>query len=502
TTLAPAATRGRRIADHTKTGGVFMSSPSARIRAGHRLGAALLAGAVLCGPSAAAAQDAPAIAAPADPAALARPGENEPLRAAIIELLRKNPDIQIALARQDDARYAIGEARAAHLPRIDLSLASGPEYVLPYQATDNTVLRRSEGVLSLHQNIWDFGATINDIKRARAAFSSAEWNTREQIERIAFETTAAYLSLLEKQRTVELIEEEIATQAKMSRTIQVQKDLGLTTAADVSRAQVRQDNLQAQLLDAQSQLQQQRESYRRLTGHLPGRATDLPPVDTALPADADAAVQMIEDHNPELAQAVQNRRSIEKQLLSQKAAFYPRIGLDAQANLRNEVMGRTGRNEDARVVVTLTYNILRGGADYALMRRIEARVRESDYEVDRVRRNVEQDLRIDFQSLAAANDKMATIESQVAAAEKVVTLYREQFRSGNRSVFDLLDTQQALFQARLNRLTNFTQKQVSGLRVLQKLAGLFDFVSGGQPLTKYGREIVVPRPPARIGPNL
>ncbi|KAK0331956.1 hypothetical protein LTR94_026843, partial [Friedmanniomyces endolithicus] len=303
-------------------------------------------------------------------------------------------------------------------------------------------------------------------------------------------------------RTVELIEEEIATQAKMSRTIQVQKDLGLTTAADVSRAQVRQDNLQAQLLDAQSQLQQQRESYRRLTGHLPGRATDLPPVDTALPADADAAVQMIEDHNPELAQAVQNRRSIEKQLLSQKAAFYPRIGLDAQANLRNEVMGRTGRNEDARVVVTLTYNILRGGADYALMRRIEARVRESDYEVDRVRRNVEQDLRIDFQSLAAANDKMATIESQVAAAEKVVTLYREQFRSGNRSVFDLLDTQQALFQARLNRLTNFTQKQVSGLRVLQKLAGLFDFVSGGQPLTKYGREIVVPRPPARIGPNL
>jgi outer membrane protein TolC len=211
---------------------------------------------------------------------------------------------------------------------------------------------------------------------------------------------------------------------------------------------------------------------------------------------------MIEDHNPELAQAVQNRRSIEKQLLSQKAAFYPRIGLDAQANLRNEVMGRTGRNEDARVVVTLTYNILRGGADYALMRRIEARVRESDYEVDRVRRNVEQDLRIDFQSLAAANDKMATIESQVAAAEKVVTLYREQFRSGNRSVFDLLDTQQALFQARLNRLTNFTQKQVSGLRVLQKLAGLFDFVSGGQPLTKYGREIVVPRPPARIGPNL
>ncbi|WP_343525500.1 TolC family protein [Sphingomonas sp.] len=403
----------------------------------------------------------------------------ESLRDAIVASLKQNPDIQISLARQDDAKYGVNEARAAYLPRVDLTLASGPEYVQPNTGNDS-LLRRREGVLNIHQNIWDFGVTINDIKRANAAYASAQWGTRKQIEQISFDISAAYLGVLEKQKLVDLIEQEIETQAKMSNMIAVQKSLGLTTSADVSRAQVRQDNLQQQLFDAQSQLQQQRESYRRLTGHLPDRAIDLPPVDPALPISPDSAVDVIEQRNPDLAQAAQDRRSVERQLASQKATFFPRIGLDLQGNHRYEVLGRTGRADDTRAVVTISYNLLNGGADMALKHRIEARLREADYQLLKIRRDVEQDLRVDFQSLKAANEKMATIESQIESAQKVVTLYREQFRSGQRSVFDLLDSQQALFQANQNRLTNYTQKQISGLRVLQKMAELFRFVGQGE----------------------
>ncbi|MFE8583481.1 TolC family protein [Sphingomonas sp. NCPPB 2930] len=426
--------------------------------------------------SAAAAAPTTTVQPDAQPSAVAK----ESLRDAIVASLKQNPDIQIALAQQDDAKYGVNEARAAYLPRVDMTLASGPEYVQPNAASDS-LLQRREGVLNIHQNLWDFGVTINDIKRANAAYASARWGTRKKIEQISFEISSAYLGVLEKQKLVDLIGEEIETQAKMSKMIAVQKDLGLTTSADVSRAQVRQDNLQQLLLDAQSQLQQQREAYRRLTGRLPDRATDLPPVDSALPPNPDSAVDVIEQRNPDLAQASQDRRSIERQLASQKGNFFPRIGLDLQGNHRYEVLGRTGRADDARAVVTISYNLLNGGADMALKRRIEARLREADYQLLKVRRDVEQDLRVDFQSLKAANEKMTTIESQIDAAQKVVTLYREQFRSGQRSVFDLLDSQQALFQAKQNQLSNYTQKQVSGLRVLQKMAELFRFVGGGEP---------------------
>ena len=80
-----------------------------------------------------------------------------------------------------------------------------------------------------------------------------------------------------------------------------------------------------------------------------------------------------------------------------------------------------------------------------------------------------------------------------AAAEKTADLYKQQFREGRRSVFDLLDSQQILFDARARQLSNTTDKTLAEFRVLQQLGGLFDLVSEGQPLPK----IAAPAPGAR-----
>ena len=67
-------------------------------------------------------------------------------------------------------------------------------------------------------------------------------------------------------------------------------------------------------------------------------------------------------------------------------------------------------------------------------------------------------------------------------------LYTQQFREGKRTVFDLLDSQQILFDARANQVSNGTAMQLAEFRVLQKLGGLFDLMSQGEKLPK----LVVP----------
>ena len=440
------------------------------------------------GPAAArvVAQAAPATAAPA--AALPpQAGGIEDLRAAIVEALKSNPDIQIALARQDDAKYGVDEAVAGYLPHIDVAVAIGNEFNDP-QLGASTMLRRGEGLLSVRQNVWDFGTTLNDIKRARATYRSAQWGTREKIEAISYDITTAYLSVLERQRQLELGEEELAAHQKILKMVTTQNELGLTTPADVSRAKARMENVQAQIQDRKSALEQARESYRRLTDRLPQRTVDVPSAAGALPVSADAAVEMIAEHSPRMAQAVQDRRSIERQRASQTGTFFPKVGLLAQANWRDDVQGRTGRNTDARGMVTVTYAFLNGGADVAVRNRLSARLREADYELERRRREVEQDLRIDFNALEAARAKTATIDNEIASSQKVVQLYTQQFREGRRTVFDLLDSQQILFDARANQVSNRTAMQLAEFRVLQKLGGLFDLLSQGEKLPK----LVVP----------
>lgn len=433
---------------------------------------------------------APAIDFAAAPVATSGPAQTpESLRDAIVDALKGNPEIQIALARQDDAKYGVNEARSAYMPHLDLTVGMGAELNAP-NAGDTTKLRRTEGMVALRQNVWDFGATINDIKRARAAYRSAQWSTRERIEAIAFEITTAYLNVLERQKLLDLATNEVAAHQKILKMVSVQSDLGLTTPADVSRAKARLENVQASLLDRGSALQQARESYRRLVDRLPGKTIDLPSPASSLPVSADAAVAMIDDHSPRMAQAVEDRRSLDRQRASQTGTFFPRVGLEVQGNWKDDVQGKTGTNRDARAMVTLSYRFFNGGADIAVRNRISARLREADYELARRRREVEQDIRIDFNALEAARNKMASIDSEIQSAERVVELYRAQFREGRRSVFDLLDSQQLLFTARSNQLTNNTAKLVSEFRVLQKLGGLFDLVSNGEPLPP----LVMPAP--------
>ena len=183
-----------------------------------------------------------------------------------------------------------------------------------------------------------------------------------------------------------------------------------------------------------------------------------------------------------MAQAVEDRRSLDRQRASQTGAFFPKIGLQVQGNYKYDVMGATGRADDARAMVTMTYRLFNGGADLAVKRRIEARLRQADYELDRRRREVEQDLRIDYNALSAAREKIATISSEIESAQRVAELYRQQFREGRRTVFDLLDSQQILFAARTNQATNEIAMHAAEYRVLQKLGGLFDLVSGGEAL--------------------
>jgi len=99
-------------------------------------------------------------------------------------------------------------------------------------------------------------------------------------------------------------------------------------------------------------------------------------------------------------------------------------------------------------------------------------------------REVEQDIRIDYASLGAAREKIATIEAEITSAERVADLYKQQFRGGRRTVFDLLDAEQLLFAARAKETANRIALRAAEYRVLQKLGGLFDLVSGGQPLPR------------------
>jgi adhesin transport system outer membrane protein len=400
----------------------------------------------------------------------------ETLAMAVDDALRQNPEIQIAQAQRDDARYGVDETRAALLPSVDLQAGRGHERTVP-EGGDHSNHSRSEVSLSIRQNLYDFGVARGNLRSADSVADSAEWAFRAQVDGVVLEIAQSFLQVLERQSVVALAEQNLEAHVRILETVRTQQEFGLVTGADVSRVDARLNAARADLLDQRSALEQARENFRRLLNRAPGTLAEPVRVEALIPATADQAVERLDESNPAVMQARLLLTSLEQQRESQRAGFLPRFDVELTSSMRDNAGGENGRNDESRAMINMRVPLFDGGARSASIARVGTRIRQAEFEVERAHRDAEQAVRNDYSALAAAREKIDAIEDEVAAGQRLVELYDEQFRQGSRSVFDLLDGQSTLYQAEVRRETNRTEMRLSAYRVLRTLGVLFDTIA-------------------------
>jgi adhesin transport system outer membrane protein len=404
----------------------------------------------------------------------------ETLTIAVRDALNANPEILIAEAKRDEARYGRGEARAALLPSVDLVGKHGSEALRPEGEDAFVEHTRSETSVNLRQNVWDFGAAWNSYRSADSTAQSEEWSYRAQVDGVALQIAGAFHDTLERQELVRLAEQNVAAHEQILATVQSQRDFGMVTGADVSRVEGRLNAARSDLLDRRSALAQAKENYRRLLNREPGPLATPPSVDAALPLSVDDAIAELQKRNPNVMRALMLRRALQQQRAAQRAGFLPRIDLELEAASRENAGSENGRNEEQRAMLAMRVPLFDGGARQASTGRTAARIRQAEFQVQRTLRDAEQAVRNDYSALQAAKDKISAIEAEVAASERLTALYAEQFKTGSRSVFDLLDGQQSLYTALARRETNRKEVRLSGYRVLATLGSLFPTIEAAE----------------------
>ncbi len=81
-------------------------------------------------------------------------------------------------------------------------------------------------------------------------------------------------------------------------------------------------------------------------------------------------------------------------------------------------------------------------------------------------RQVEQEARLSWNALQSARNQVAAIETQVLANEKVRDAYTQQFNLGQRSLLDVLDSENELFVARGDLVAAKFVELFAGYRML------------------------------------
>ena len=154
--------------------------------------------------------------------------------------------------------------------------------------------------------------------------------------------------------------------------------------------------------------------------------------------------------HPTLLSAVADIDATTAQHEQARSNDFPRFDLELGASHNDNIDGVRGADEDLIAMVRMNYNIYRGGADQARKRSTAHRITEAKDIRDRAEDQVIEEASLSWNDLLTAQTRLDLLRQHADAANSTRAAYLKQFNIGQRTLLDLLDTENERFVAESN----------------------------------------------------
>lgn len=395
------------------------------------------------------------------------------------EALSSNPDVAEArnqwLARREEVRAAEG----GFLPSIDLNAGIGYEYTdtpgtRAVEGGSNDLTRKELG-LNLRQMLFDGWGTRSEVDRQQARTDASSARLLAVAESTAIKATTAYVDLQRFQTLQVIAAESVATHKRIQDQIRLRSEAGVGRRADFDQVNSRVALAEVNLVAAKVNLRDAMTSFERVVGSPPraiNEPTELAP--GALPASLDQAIVVAQQNNKVLQTAEADIEAARAQHEAAKQFDYPRFDLELGGNSDHNLRGTSGSFDDASAMIRLRYNLFRGGTDAARKRATAHNINEAKDIRERSKRQLEESVRLAWAAYEATSAQLPLMEMQIKAAKATREAYAQQFKIGQRTLLDVLNSENEVIQGRQSLASTAADRLLAQYRVLEAMGGLVD----------------------------
>jgi outer membrane protein, adhesin transport system len=393
----------------------------------------------------------------------------ETLPEAMQKAMDVHPEIQAGVNNRLSADYQLKAAKGGYLPRVDVLAGYGREGTDSVTTrTDKngfTTLNRGESSLRVSQMVFDGFATSSEVGRQQANVNSRAYSLLGTSERTALTVAQVYLDVLTQREMVRLAEENLHSHERIYDQITLRTNRGVGRAADLDQAEARLAQARNNLITEQTNLADAQTGFLSAVGEMPDQLVQPQGFVALLPANLNEARQQLIENSPVLRSAESDIVAAEKQYDAAKSAFYPRFDAELGRSADNDVDGLDGHNNEWQAMLRMRFNIFNGGSNKA---DLESKSYQTTQALDirnNALRQLNEELGLAWNAYNNATAQVPIAQTYVDHSVVVRTAYQKQFSLGERTLLDLLDSENELFtaQQRLTQVKNlqlFTQYRI------------------------------------------
>jgi TolC family type I secretion outer membrane protein len=411
---------------------------------------------------------------------------------ALATAYRTNPSLAAERARLRALDEGVPRALSGWRPTVTLTGSTGKardtnrqdDTMPPHRTTTVDRLRSPDNAtLTLTQPLYRGGRTLADtsraehlVQRGRAVLQGAE-------QTVLLDAATAYANLLRDQATLDL---NINNEQVLTRQLQAARDrfqVGEITRTDVSQAEARLERARADRIQAEGNLTSSRSTYERVIGEVPPprlASARLPP---NLPRSENEAREATANHPDVVASSFQERAAKDDVDLVTGEKL-PTVNLNGNLIRDTEASTRGFQRDTASVTVSVSVPLYQAGQTDARVREAKQVAGQRRLELDDQKRRTQESARRNWEALNTARARIQAFAAQIRAAEIALDGVEQEARVGLRTVLDVLDAEQELFNAKVN-LVGAQRDEIVGSYQLSSSVGRLSAAELGLPVEVY-----------------
>ncbi|MCG8635465.1 MAG: TolC family protein [Desulfobacterales bacterium] len=359
------------------------------------------------------------------------------------QLLDNHKEVQTYKHRVESAENLLRQSIGLYLPSLDLSGDAGKE-AIEKEDEVNTYLWRHEVTLKATQLVTDFGKTINTIDRDKVALSQAHAGLDSISQQMLRDGISAYIQIVrarERLRTARYSESRIKELTGVEKAL-VEKGAGLTS--DVLQAKSQLAGAMALRVQAEGELQQARNHFQAVYYHYPtdeeiDSFIEVPLPTTELPATLEPAIAIALANNPEIRITKYDLDLSRRDVNISKSAYFPTFNVFGEYIHADNDNGFDKIRKDYSFGVEFTYNLYRGGSDYAAVKSANATKTAAATHLDHAQKLVREQVRNSWEQYLTLTETKTLRDQQAEILRNFLELAKKERKMGTRSLLDVLN---------------------------------------------------------------
>ena len=406
------------------------------------------------------------------------------LRDVYRQALENDPTFKAAYSTFMSTSESIPQARAALLPQLTLG----------GQISNNTMTVNVPGPDSLNgsqgynSNQWKVNASqaiFNyqswaKIQQAKASVKAAHATFNNAAQDLMLRTAKAYLDVLLSKDTLNFVEAKKRANKRQLDQAQQRFNVGLDAITSVYEAKAAFDQSVADVISAQNNQINQNENLRKLTNHVYDHLSPLRdgtiPLIKPEPNDVHEWVATGLKQNYNLFAAKYSLQAARENIKAQSSGSWPTLALQGSSYQVHNMGGGNNNffvpNDQmlSTVAIALNFPVFQGGLVEANTRQAQYNFQTSSEQLEQTYRNVVVNSTIAFNTIVDGISKVKADRQAIISRQNSLESTEAQFQVGTRTMVDVVNAQQRLFEAQ-EQLASDQYGLINAILNLKYLAG-------------------------------